>query len=158
MSNYVDQSVLKSLYSSLIYPHLTYAIELWGASARTQLNSLRSLQNRSVKYLRNYPTEPLNSVYTNNRLFKLEQIHHFYTTIKFFKYLDDDRFFLNTKLQSSQTYHTHNTRFTYNNNFRMSSIGVSRYYSSFYYQSIKFYNDLPIAIRESYNIYSFNPL
>ena len=46
---YVNIKILKTLYYSLIYPHLIYAIEVWGSADNTHLSHLFMLQKRIVR-------------------------------------------------------------------------------------------------------------
>ena len=45
---YINLKILKTLYYSLIYPHLIYAIEVWGSADNTHLNHIFMLQKRIV--------------------------------------------------------------------------------------------------------------
>ena len=42
-SAYLPQSSLRTLYNSIVYPYIVYAIEVFGSSSETQLNRLRKL-------------------------------------------------------------------------------------------------------------------
>ena len=46
---FVNLKILKTLYYSLVYPHLIYAIEVWGSAANTHLNHIIMLQKRIVR-------------------------------------------------------------------------------------------------------------
>ena len=46
---FVNMKVMKTWYYSLVYPHLTYAIEVWGSAGITILNRLLVLQKRIVR-------------------------------------------------------------------------------------------------------------
>ena len=48
---YVNHKILKTLYHSLIYPHLIYAIEVWGSADITHLNHILVLQKRVVRMI-----------------------------------------------------------------------------------------------------------
>ena len=48
---YVTIEILKTLYYSLIYSHISYAIEVWGSADTTHLNTLLILQKRSVRMM-----------------------------------------------------------------------------------------------------------
>ena len=48
---YVNLKILKTLYYSLIYPYLTYAIEVWGLADNTHLNHIVMLQKRTVRMI-----------------------------------------------------------------------------------------------------------
>ena len=40
---------LKTLYYSIIYPHMTYCVEVWGNAAKTHLCSLFKMQKKIVR-------------------------------------------------------------------------------------------------------------
>ena len=48
---YVDPKILKSLYYSLVYSHLTYGIEVWGSAAVTLINKILIIQKRLVRLI-----------------------------------------------------------------------------------------------------------
>ena len=48
---YVNLKILKTLYYSLVYPHLMYAIEIWGSAVNTHLNNILLLQKRIVRMI-----------------------------------------------------------------------------------------------------------
>ena len=41
--------ILNSLYSSLVEPHITYCVEVWGNTHRTYLQSLHKKQKRAIR-------------------------------------------------------------------------------------------------------------
>ena len=47
----VNLKILKTLYYSLIYPHLIYAIEVWGSADTTHMNHIIMLQKRIVRMM-----------------------------------------------------------------------------------------------------------
>ena len=48
---FVDMKIIKTLYYSLVFPHLTYGIEVWGSVDDTHLNKLLVLQNKIVRLI-----------------------------------------------------------------------------------------------------------
>ena len=48
---FVDTKIIKTLYYSLVYPHLIYAIEVWGSANETHLNRLLILQKKIVRLI-----------------------------------------------------------------------------------------------------------
>ena len=48
---FVNLRILKTLYYSLIYPHLIYAIEVWGSADNVHLNHILMLQKRTVRMI-----------------------------------------------------------------------------------------------------------
>lgn len=49
--NLLSLKLRRQLYFALIYPHLIYGIELWGATTKTILQPLHILQNRAIRYI-----------------------------------------------------------------------------------------------------------
>ena len=48
---FVDTKIIKTLYYSLVYPHLIYGIEVWGSADETHLNKLLILQKKIVRLI-----------------------------------------------------------------------------------------------------------
>ena len=145
----VPAATLKTIYSSLVYSHLTYAIEVWGKSSPSSVDQIKHLQNKCIKMLRINQNASLDDTYKEINLMPFDKIHKFFTLTRFHKYMNNPNYFLYDQLSSQQIYHQHNTRFTSNNNYTTPSVQLSKYYSCFTYQSIKLYNELPISIKNS---------
>ena len=47
--HFVNKKIILSIYYSLIYPHLTYCIEVWGNADQTHLNRIKVLQKRAIR-------------------------------------------------------------------------------------------------------------
>ena len=71
---------MKTLYYSLIYPHLLYAIELCGSANTSDINSLLVLQKRIIRLLSNsdrdsdYPFPLSNPLFFKEQLLKVQDI------------------------------------------------------------------------------------
>ena len=58
---YLKLHVLKSMYYSLIYSHIVYAIQVWGSANDTELDKILILQKKAVRmmlYKDQYPQLP----------------------------------------------------------------------------------------------------
>jgi Reverse transcriptase (RNA-dependent DNA polymerase) len=51
--NFLTDSALKALYYSLIHSHLTYAIQIWSCTSKSNLNPLVKLQKSAVRLITN---------------------------------------------------------------------------------------------------------
>ena len=158
LSPVLSVGTLRLLYSSLVLSHLTYGVEIWGGSARTERNSLISVQNKCVKFLIGGGNDVLSDVYKCNNLLPFVDIHRFYTLLRFKRYLLNDHFFLVDKLSQMQHNHDHLTRFSTAGNFTVHPINLSIYFNSFFHQGVKMYNDLPSNIKEVNNLQSYRKL
>ena len=47
LRHFVTRKMLKNIYYSLLYPHLVYAIEVWGSACATEINKILVLQKRA---------------------------------------------------------------------------------------------------------------
>ena len=47
----LKDNLLKNIYYSLVYSHLSYGIEAWGSAAKTNLNKINVLQNKAVRIM-----------------------------------------------------------------------------------------------------------
>ena len=46
---YFPKKILFKLYHALIYPHLLYAISIWGSTYKSHLHKISILQNKAVR-------------------------------------------------------------------------------------------------------------
>lgn len=146
LSTVVPTTTLKCLYSSLVYSHLTYGVEVWGGSSSSRVSRIISIQNKCVSLLSTSAHASLPEVYKQNNLMTFDNIHKFFTLVKFHKYLQKGNAIV-SQLRTTQSNHSHSTRFANNQNFIVPPINISRYFSSFVYQSVNNYNDLPVHIK-----------
>ena len=79
--HFVDFKIMKTLYYSLIYPYLLYAIEIWGSAGITTLNRLLFLQKRIVRLLSyshvrrtDFSFPPSNPLFFKEQLLKVHDI------------------------------------------------------------------------------------
>ena len=80
---FVNMKVMKTLYYSLVYPHLTYAIEVWGSAGITILNRLLVLQKRIVRMLTYSDTRKSDySFPSSNPIFFKEQVFKVFDIFK----------------------------------------------------------------------------
>ena len=83
--------VLVQIYYTLIYPHLTYCITVWGGSYRSILKPVNVLQNRILRAI--YGAEFNASacpIYQHLKLMNLEQIFLYMVGAYVFKALNSD--------------------------------------------------------------------
>ena len=81
----LKDNLLKCIYYSLVYSHLSYGIEAWGSASKTNLNKINTLQHKAVRimsgvqYFQIYGQEPgplpsSEPLYKNLEILKLEDI------------------------------------------------------------------------------------
>jgi len=79
--NFVDIKIIKTLYYSLVYPHLIYAIEVWGSANETHLNKILILQKKIVRLISfsdkrqpNYSFLPSDPLFFKLEIHKIQDI------------------------------------------------------------------------------------
>ena len=77
LRKYVPQDVLKTIYYSIIYPHITYGILSWGSACPTTIKPLQGKQNRALKLIFNIPwRQQTRPMYFNLKFLKINELYH----------------------------------------------------------------------------------
>jgi len=147
LSTFVPDRVVKQLYLSLVYPHICYGVEVWGNSNKTGLSRLSKLQLKCVRMIDNRAPATTNP-FIINKLLCFDDVYKYFSLIRFFKYfvLHQDYYFRNSFLTQTIV-HSYGTRGRKNNNFNIPLIKSSKFYQSFMYNALHFWNNLPIFIK-----------
>ena len=69
---------MRTLYHSLIYPYLTYCIEIWGAASKFRTDPLLKLQKRCCKIITNsHPRSPSLPLFQSLKILPFASLHHY---------------------------------------------------------------------------------
>ena len=119
---FVNKSIMKMLYYSLIFSHLSYAIEIWGSADNIHLNRLLILQKRAVRMLshldsrqEDYSFMPSDPLFFKMEILKVQDIFRLRITKFIFLCLNKktpSNFYSWFNLTNNDT-HNHNTRSKY---------------------------------------------
>ena len=138
LSAYLPQSSLITLYYSIVYPHLFYAIEVWGSSSKTQLNRLRRLLDECLEIL---CKSSHNGLEGDRIFFLLYQISKYFLLIRTFRYYTMNLGpYFRDKFQIRVTEHQYDTRFSINQILLL-------FYCCFFYNAIRFWNTIPVTAK-----------
>ena len=150
LKHFLPAITLKTLYNSLILPHLSYCNIVWGNTCSSRLYSLHILQKKAIRNisLAKYRahTKPL---FKKHKLLTLNDINTFQTSLFMYKYTTNalppvfnDYFALNS------SFHSHNTRQA--NNFHLPTDHTTLLARrSIRYFGPSTWNAIPSAIRKS---------
>ena len=153
LSHFIPKNPLRCLYYSLIYPHLTYAIEAWGNSSKTKLSRLRRLLDRCLKIL---GKESNDSTYHGLKLFTLNEIYQFFTFIRIFKYYSSGLGnYFRYKFSMNQVAHSYRTRLATNENINHPAVHSSKVFCSFFYNAMLLWNSLPVSAKHLDSVVKF---
>ena len=138
--------VMVKLYYSLVYSHLTYVLQAWERSGRTNAAKIECPHRRASKLLTDY----------NHRILTFHSIYDYFTLLKAFntntlnyhQYLKD-------KLSSHQPSHMHNTRHRTNSNFNTPLFIHSKIQKCYLYQIIPIWNSLPNSLKNCTSKFTF---
>jgi hypothetical protein len=76
IKNTLPKRHLRTLYQTLIQPHLEYGITLWGATHETYLNKLNIMQKKAIRVISNAKyNEHTLPLFKQLKLLKLQDIH-----------------------------------------------------------------------------------
>lgn len=143
LSHLLDVSLLISVYYGVVYPHLSYGIQIWGFDSLKTAYLFR-LQKRAIRVIFGMKTiESCKEMFRQNRILTLPSLYIF-ESLLFLK--------RNQQLFSiASTDHGHNLR-------NKHTFSIPKHKTSFYkkhllYNGIKLHNSLPIHLRKekSYN-------
>ena len=83
LSSFLPNSISKKLYLFLVYPHLTYGVEVWGNSTKSKLIRINKLQYKCIKLIGNYRNM---NHFLSNKLLCFDDVYKYFTLIRFNKY------------------------------------------------------------------------
>ena len=153
MSSFLPQRILKMLYNSIFLPHLVYCIEIWGNTNVANIRRVTSLQNRAVKLL---GMGDLINIYKSNNILPLKSLHKYFTLLKFFQqHVLKRSKDLNNEINTLQPTHDYPTRFAEDLCLNIPRVNKSKFYLSFIYRGITYWNELPSSFHQFYSFSSF---
>ena len=169
---FINIKLMKTLYYSLVYPHLIYAIEIWGSADITYLNRIFILQKRIIRLITYSDKRQMDySLLPSDPLFFRMEIHKIFDLFK----LKISKFIFNCLNKTSPVnfhswfiltsyVHNHNTRSKYidiNNSVTARTLFVPFARTTHYglklikVQGPKIWNSLPPIKRNNTVINSF---
>ena len=156
LSQYTPNYVLRTIYLSLIYPHLMYGVEVWGGSRQTVLCKLRSRQDKSVRLCSGAWRDDINAVYAQSRLLPFEEVYKYFVRVRFYQYCKWQRnVFFTDSITDLRSVHNYQTRFAVAGKLNVPHYRLSLCHCSFLFKAVHYWNDIPISIRDSPSVSIF---
>ena len=139
LKSFIGPAILNKIYNAIIYPHIIYSVEAWGSSSKAGIRRLNNLINKAKRHIGST---------NNSTLISVENVHKRFCCTRLFKYfiLKESNYY-HQKFLDQIPNHSILTRFNANNLFSNPSIRSSKFHSSFFYTSMKYWNKLPNEIR-----------
>ena len=133
--------------------HMSYGVVIWGMANQIYRNKLQLLQNKIIKNI--YASNNL-SIYKRKGLLRFMDSSNYFAAIKLYKEINNSVVpYFSNKIWCLQINHNYPTRFLANHNIVPPRFRKSKCQSSFIYQSISFWNILPVEIKLSNNVKQF---
>jgi len=140
---------LRLLYFSLIHPHLTYALPIWGCTYPSYLKNLQRLQNKSVRVIYNLRLKtPLLPYYHKLNVLKITDLY----TYEIGKIMHQHSCnalpnHLSSFFTSTRQIHNRFTRSSSNNLLYLPKFSTSRCQKSIKFQGTKIWNSIPANLQ-----------
>jgi hypothetical protein len=152
---YLNFDTLKMLYYSLIYPHFTYCVEVWGNASAIQITPVLKLQKKIIRILTNssYHAETAN-LFKNLKILKLSDIITFFTVLLMFKFVRkelpssfNDMFQWNYDISKKSSRNS--------NKLYIPTCRTAHYQKSFRFQGVKQWNNIVDQITINWSLPTF---
>ena len=148
LNNKLPDYILKTLYNSLILPYLTYGIEAWYAAPEFLSSKIFVLQKKSIRAIHNLPYNAhTHDYFKHDNILKVSDLYKVQSCSYLYSYINSEDNEIHSRLHTHSNIHEHNTR--NRNNLVVPRYTRTRSQSSFLYQSITEWNNLPAAIKIS---------
>ena len=144
---------LLSLYYTLVYPHLTYGVTVWGKASVAGVTRMQGMQRRALRIVAKYHHNARPKLAS---LLNFDSIYRYFTLIKLYKVLKEHNHeYFHDRVMNVQVDHGYPTRFKTQLNLTTPFFSKNKCLSSFVYQSISAWNKLPYELKSSHSVTSF---
>ena len=149
LKHFLPSYILKTIYCSLVLPHLQYCTLIWANTYSTKLNKFRILQKKAVRIINHSDylahSEPL---FKQNNLLKIEDIYKLQLGLLMYKHSRQVLPNSISKLfQRNIEFHNHNTRNS--NDYFMHEARTNIRKFTIKYSGPLFWNSIPEHIHNS---------
>ena len=155
LHDFVPVCVLRQLHYALVHSKFTYAITTYGSANQNSLQKLVHFVNKSLKIVTNSNRITLD-VGKSKKMFDFHLAHKYFSCIKLLQVqkLEMHPYFRD-KINSFQVEHNYGTRVQSDDQLSTPSLRFLKCQKSFLYVGIKFWNELPLSVRNSENLKAF---
>ena len=152
----IDQ--LKTVYQSIVQPHIDYAITVWGYAANVHVQKIQRLQNRAARILTsNYDCfTSVSSLLEQLGLQSILERRDYFNALIVYKGLNGlAPNYITTKFTRIIDCHGISTRSALDGNLTVPKPNVECFKQSLCFTGAHTWNSLPIDVRESPSLYTF---
>lgn len=154
LSSVLPPSTLKSLFYSLVYCHIVYALPAWGNVGRTVVGRVSGVLDRAVGLLSSDLS--VEDSYKHFNILNFENTVFYFNVIYFYKALHGDEYsYFCVRLHNNQIGHLYSTRFQTDLKFLPPFYKKSKCQNAFLFNSTHNWNGLPLQLREISSLHKF---
>ena len=151
----LPQNVLRTIYLTLIYPHLTYCSTVWSSASSSLIKRLVTLQKRAVRHITcSRSRDHTGNLFKSLNLLKLHDVINLNTITFTYKLTHN---LLSTQFSDFYTHnylvHGYNTR--QSGHLHIPTISSSSNKNSFRYRAVRLWNTIPSQLKSKPNLISF---
>ena len=156
LQNIVEKRTLHTIYNSLIYPHISYAISVWGNISNTEYKRMYILQKKAIRLISNAKYNSHTSkLFKKLNLLKLPDIYTLSCSSLFYNANSTKSFpYLLAQLPTNTSIHDHNTR--YADNIHTFNVTTELSKQLLNYKISTVWNSIPHNLRNSQYKSSFS--
>ena len=141
LSRFLPINVLKTLYHSLVMPHISYGIELWYGAPRTVSDRITVIQKKMIRALNSLPYNSHTGPYFKDmKLLKVEDMYKLQIGLNIHTGISRN------ELTFISEIHNYNTR--NRNNLRTPGVHLSRSQMNWKFRGIQLWNSIPEYIKQ----------
>ena len=155
LKHILPRSILRSLYQTLILPHLTYCCTIWSGCSKYLLNKLFILQKRAIRHITfSQARDHTNDLFKSLNLLKLIDLINLYVASFVYRSLHK------MLPHSLKAYFTHNSSIHSHNTRQADHLHTRKclnnlYRKSLHYRAITLWNPLPPTLKAKPSLVSF---
>ena len=147
ISRYADYKSLKALYYATIHTHLNRGITCWGAVPLSRREALIKLQKRAIRYISKEPRDAhTTKLFHQLRILKLPDLYKQQVLIVMHK-INNNSWRGNLQMHKSDIRHSHQTRFTTNQNYSFPQVKSNIGKNSFNYMGPKLWAEIKMDVK-----------
>ena len=152
LRHYIDIKTLMLIYYSYVDSHLIYVLPVWGSAPKTYMNTLKVLQNKSLKTINFKSTlTPTKDLYSPALLSFSQKT--MYESIFYIYKIKNSLIKCNYDLITNVVISTRTTRTA--GNLRLPCFKKALAQNSIYYKGLEMYNKIPSHIKETKEVAKF---
>ena len=105
LNRFISETILKTLYTSLIHPYLSYGIEAWHGTYQNNTSKIFVQKNKAIRAINNLAyNEHTNAFIKCNKMIKLSDQYKFQVSNYFFQVLHSN---IDEEIKSSLLINNH---------------------------------------------------